>query len=83
MQASAHRILVDGIWGVVWTMEEPERLRVQDAIRKHSEAWLVFEGRPFAWEDGLVASKSTFMNWPSLTEGTAMDLARRVSSGGK
>jgi len=82
MQCSAHRILVDGVWGVVWTMDEKNRVRVQDAIREHGEAWLVFEGRPFAWSYERIGSRGTFMNWPSLSEESATELARRVSSSG-
>lgn len=83
MQATAHQILVDGIWGVAYKMDETQRRRVQDAVRDHGEAWLVFEGRPFTWNDGLVASGATFMNWSSLTEETAAELARRVSRSGR
>lgn len=85
IKAEARRILVEGVWGVDWRMGADDQARFAQAVRAHGEAYLMFEGRPFTWawvEDG-VSPRGTFVNWSSLGEQGAMDLAARVSGLGR
>lgn len=85
IEAEAHQLLFTDVWGVTWNLGKEDLARLRSAVQAHGEACLVFERRPFAWcwAAGDVSPRGTFLNWPSLSEQDAIQLAVRVSASGR
>lgn len=80
LTCEARQTLFTGMWGVVWTMTESDRARVERAREVWGEAGLVYDSRLVAWwYDGKIPNRGE-LSWPTLTEEAARSLAVRISA---
>lgn len=78
LRCRASQMVVEGVWGVVWEVDEKDRSRMEAAMKECGEVGLMFEERRIAWFFEGRVSEVGVVEFGSLDEPGAKILADRI-----